>query len=96
MALIVASMGRKRPPAPTDQPLQLSETREFCAKVSVKNHRVGGGCAFTGKSVQEDSRLTGQFCRKSVYQDNFFGVIRLTGQFENLDRLAVLVITFVK
>ena len=35
-------------------------------------------CCYTGKSVQEDIRLTGQFC---------FWVIRLTGQLENLDRL---------
>ena len=47
------------------------------------------GC--TDESVQEDIRLTGQFCRKSLYQDNFFWVIRLTGQLENFGRLTVLV-----
>ena len=40
-----------------------------------------GKWRLTRKSVQEDIRLSGQF----------FWVIRLTGQLENLDRLTVLV-----
>ena len=36
--------------------------------------------------------LTGQFCQKSVQQDNFvFLGVGLTGQLENLGRLTVLV-----